>query len=177
MDGLRHEEIRGAASSHIIGNKSINVTEIYTQVVLKEMQGRFGKRKESVINGQTLTIDAGDMVETIKTFGNKKTAITKGNIEETIFVGDKRVTIITGNYKVKVGAGGIDISAAGSAKLTGLKGVTIQGLKTNINSATVSLGALPVKGNVVTGLPGVPSTFCYISGLPPRGSMTVKASI
>jgi hypothetical protein len=177
VDGLRHEEIRGAASSHIIGNKSINVTEIYTQVVLKEMQGRFGKRKESVINGQTLTIDAGDMVETIKTFGNKKTAITKGNIEETIFVGDKRVTIITGNYKVKVGAGGIDISAAGSAKLTGLKGVTIQGLKTNINSATVSLGALPVKGNVVTGLPGVPSTFCYISGLPPRGSMTVKASI
>jgi hypothetical protein len=177
VDGLRHEEIRGAVSSHVIGNKSTNVTEIYTQVVLKEMQGRYGKRKETVNYGQELTVLTGDIVESIKTLGNKKTTLTAGNIEETIIKGDRKVTIIAGNYKVKVGVGGVDISAVGNAKLTGLKGVTIQGLKTDINSATVNLGVMPIKGGVVTGLPGVPSTLCYVTGLPPKGSTTVKASI
>lgn len=177
VNGLRYEEIRGSASYSYQADKSENCLGVYTQVVVKEMQGRFGKRKETVSLGQELTVLTGDIKETIQTFGNKKTWLTKGNIEETIVAGDRKVNIIAGNYKVSVGAGGVDIKAIGSAKLTGLKGVTIQGLKTDIKSATVSLGALPVKGGVVTGLPGVPSTLCYVTGIPPKGSVTVKASI
>lgn len=177
VNGLRYEEIRGSASYSYQTDKSENCLGVYTQVVVKEMQGRFGKRKETVNFGQELTVLTGDIKETIQTFGNKKTWLTKGNIEETIVAGDRKVNIIAGNYKVSVAAGGIDIKALGSAKLTGLKGVTLTGLKTDIKSATVSLGAVPVKGGVVTGLPGIPSTLCYVTGIPPKGSMTVKASV
>jgi hypothetical protein len=176
VDGLRVERLN-AATYQYQGNKSENCGDTYSQVVVKEMQGNFGKRKDMVKQGQELTVLTGDIKETIQTFGSRKTNITKGNIEEIIIAGDKKINIITGNYKVSVGAGGIDIKALGSAKLTGLKGVTIQGLKTDIKSATVNLGVLPLKGGVVTGLPGTPSTTCYITGIPPRGSLTVKASI
>lgn len=173
VNGLRREQITGAASYEFQKDKSENVMGVYTQVVVKEMQGRFGKRKETVLNGQELTIITGDMLETIKTFGSKKTKLTAGNIEETIIKGDKKITIVVGNYKVSVAAGGIDIKATGSAKITGLKGVTLQGLKTDIQSPTVSIGAIPVKGGVVTTL----THLDYVVGIPLRGSLTVKASI
>lgn len=176
VSGLRKEQIIGAASYEYQKDKSENCLGVYTQTVMKEMQGRFTKRVETVYLGQELTVMTGDMVETIKTFGNKKTTLTLGNIEETIIKGDRKVTILVGKYSVTVAAGGIDIKATGTTKLTGLAGVTIQGLKTDINSATVNLGAIPLKGGVVTGLP-VPSHLDYMTGLPLKGSATVKASI
>jgi hypothetical protein len=173
VDGLRYEEIKGSASYSYQTDKSENCLGVYTQIVIKEMQGRFGKRKETVTQGQELTVLTGDIKETIQTFGSKKTRLTKGNIEETIVAGDRKVNIIAGNYKVSVGAGGVDIKALGSAKITGLKGVILQGLKTDIKSATVSLGALPLKGGVVTSL----THLDYITGLPLRGSLTIKAGM
>jgi len=176
VNGMRREQVGGSSSYEYQTDKSENIMGVYTQVVVKEMQGRFGKRKETVYLGQELSIMTGDMKESIVTFGNKKTTLTAGNIEETIIKGDKKVTIAVGNYKVSVAAGGVEIQALGSAKLTGLKGVTIQGLKTDIKSATVSIGALPVKGAVVIGLPGLPSHLDYVTGIPLKGSFTVKAS-
>ena len=177
VDGLRHEEIRGAASSQIIGNKSINVTEIFTQVVLKEMQGRYGKRTESVTQGQTLTVDNGDIVETIKFFGSKKTNIVKGNIEELIGQGNRDTKILAGDYSVLAVAGGINMNAGKGVGLGSAKSVTMTAPVVNVNGLTVNLGAIPIKGNVVVGLPGVPSHFDYVTGIPLRGSATVKASI
>lgn len=177
VDGLRHEEIRGAASSHIIGNKSINVTEIYTQVVLKEMQGRYGKRKESVIKGQELTVDTGDIVETIKTFGNKKTRVVKGNIEEFILKGDRKTQIVSGNYSVLVGAGKASFTAGQDISLTSAKKVKMVAPTVDVSGGTVNLGAIPARGNVIIGLPGAPSHFDYVTGVPLKGSNTVKASM
>lgn len=178
VDGLRQESITGAASYSYEKDKTENCLGVYTQVVIKEMQGRFGKRKETVLLGQTLEIMTGDMVETIKTFGSKKTTLTLGNIEETIIAGNKKINIVAGNYSLSIVAGNIDIKTiAGQLKMTSTLGATISGgVSTKVNGLTVSLGTLPIKGGVVTGFPGIPSHFDYVTGLPLVGSLTVKAS-
>ena len=178
VDGLKKETIGGAASYSFQSDKSENIMGVYTQVVIKEMQGRFGKRKETVLNGQELTVMTGDMVETIATFGSKKTFLTSGSIVETLLNGYKKINIAVGGYKLIVAAGGIDIMAlAGKVNITGTSGVTIKGVKADVSALSVNLGAIPVRGGVVVGLPGVPSHFDYTTGLPLKGSATVKASI
>jgi len=179
VGGMRQERIVGAASSEYQKDKSENVLGVYTQVVIKEMQGRFGKRKETVLLGQELEVMTGDMKETIKTFGSKKTNITLGNIEENIIAGSRKTDIKAGNYSVKTLAGNIDISTVlGQVSVTGTLGATFSGgVSTSVKGLTVGLGSLPIKGGVVTGLPGIPSHFDYLTGLPPKGSFTVQASI
>jgi hypothetical protein len=173
VNGMRREVIGGSASHEYQSDKSENCMGVYSQVVIKEMQGRFGKRKETVLKGQELTIMTGDMIESIKTFGSKKTTLTSGSIVETLLKGHKKINIAIGGYILKVGVGGIDITAAtGSVNVKGTKGVTLQGLKTNIKSLKVDIGTLP-KAGVVTAL----THFDYCVGIPLRSSTTVKASI
>lgn len=178
VDGLKKEVVRGSATYEYQSDKSENVLGVYTQVVVKEMQGKFGKRKETVLLGQELEILTGDMKESIKTFGSKKTTLTLGNIEETIIAGNRKVSIIAGNYSVDVKAGNIEIKTlAGTAKLSGSLGVTLSSLvKAEVKALSVSLGMGPM-GGVVTGMPGIPSHLDYVVGIPPRGCMTVKAGL
>jgi hypothetical protein len=174
VNGMRKEIIGGAGSYEYQTDKSENCMGVYSQVVIKEMQGRFGKRKETVLLGQELTVMTGDMVESIKVFGSKKTTLTSGSIVETILNGYKKINIALGGYILQVGVGNINLTAAtGTVNVTGTAGVTIKSLKTDINSATVNIGAIPVRGGVVTSLTHID----YVTGLPLRGSMTVKASV
>jgi hypothetical protein len=178
VDGLKKEVIRGSATYEYQSDKSENILGVYTQVVVKEMQGKFGKRKETVLLGQELEILTGDMVESIKTFGSKKTTLTLGNIEETIIAGNRKVSIIAGNYSVDVKAGNIEINTlAGTAKLSGSLGVTVSSLvKADVKALSVNLGMGPT-GGVVTGMPGVPSHLDYVTGAPLLGAKTVKAGL
>jgi hypothetical protein len=178
--GLKKEDIGGSATYAYQSDKSENVLGVYTQVVIKEMQGKFGKRKETVLLGQELEIMTGDMVESIKTFGSKKTTLTLGNIEETIIAGNRKISIIAGKFTVDVKAGNIEITTlAGTAKLSGSLGVTVSSLaKAEVKALSVNLGMGPIRSGVVTGLPGgIPSHFDYVCGIPPRACMTVKAGM
>jgi hypothetical protein len=179
IHGLRHEQIFGAASYDYHASKSENCAEIYTQTVVKEMQGNFGKRKEKVLQGQELTIVAGDDVESITTYGNKKTTLTAGNIEDNIIAGNRKVNIVAGNYTIGITAGNIEIStSAGQAKVSGsLKAILQSLVEADVSALKVSLGSVPVKGGVVTGLPVAPSDFCKVTGIPYRGSSTVQSSL
>jgi hypothetical protein len=175
VNGLRKEVIRGSGTYEYHSDKSENVMGVYTQVVIKEMQGRFGKRKETVLQGQQLEIIAGDNKDTIKTLGNKKTMLTAGNIDEMIIKGNRKTTIVAGKYLVTVLKGKVQMtSLAGTIDLLGLKGVNITSpKKVTVMSKKVSLG-LGV-GSVVTGLMGLPSHFDYCTGAPLKGCSTVKA--
>jgi hypothetical protein len=178
VDGLKKEIIRGSATYEYQSDKSENVLGVYTQVVIKEMQGKFGKRKETVLLGQELEILTGDMKESIKTFGSKKTTLTLGNIEETVIAGNRKTSIVAGNYTVDVKAGNINIGTlAGTAKINGSLGVTLSSLvKAEVKALSVSLGMGPT-GGVVTGMPGVPSHLDYVCGSPLLGAKTVKAGL
>jgi hypothetical protein len=178
VDGLKKEDIRGSASYSYQTDKSENVMGVFTQTVIKEMQGKFGKRKETILNGQELQVITGDILETISTFGNKKTKLTKGNIEENIIAGNRNFTIIKGDYKVSITSGNINISTTtGKATLKGTTGVTINGKSIDLNGPKVSIGSSPVKGGVMVGLPGAVSYYESLTGLPGRGSSTVKAAL
>ena len=180
IHGLRHEQVYGASSYDYHASKTENCMEVYTQTVVKEMQGNYGMRKDKVLLGQELTVMKGNIEENIKTFGSKRTTLTKGNIEETIILGNRRTDIIAGNYKLDIKKGNVTLGTwVGNVDIESKTGkVSLKGLvSADVNALKVNLGKLPVRGGVVTGLPGVPSTFCYITGLAPRGSTTVKASI
>ena len=62
--------------------------------------------------------------------------------------------------------------------INGMLSVTVKsGVKLNLKGPMVEIGQIPTMGGVVTGLPGVPSTTCYITGSPFLGSKTVKCAI
>jgi hypothetical protein len=176
--GSIHEQILGAASYDYHTNKTETCTEVYTQTVVKEMQGNFGLKKEKILKGQELTIAVGNKTETLLK-GSKKTTLIAGNIEETIVAGNRKVNIVAGKYTVSVKAGNIEIGTlTGQAKVNGNLGVVLQSLvKADIKALKVKLGSLPIKGGVVVGLGGIPSHFDYVTGIPLKGSSTVSASI
>jgi hypothetical protein len=176
VNGLQREQIRGSASHEYHSDKTENVLGVYTQTVIKEMQGKFGKRKETVLLGQELEVMTGNIKETIKTFGNKSTTLTLGNIEEKIIAGNRKCSILLGKYTVDIKAGNIEIKTlAGQAKLSAIAGVTIESVaKADVKALQVKLGMGP-HGGVVTGLPGLPSHFDYMTGAPVKGTFTIKA--
>lgn len=175
VDGLRTEIVNGSASYQYQSDKTESILGVYTQTVTKEMQGKFGKRKETVLQGQALEILAGDNTDTITTFGNKKTSLTLGNIEESIIAGNRKISIKTGNYTLDILAGNINITTkAGKATIDALGGVTISGLAgVTVKGSTVNLGMSPLRGGVITSL----SHLDYTTGIPLRGSLTVKAGL
>jgi hypothetical protein len=178
VDGLRTETIRGSSSKQYQSDKSENVMGIYTQVVIKEMQGKFGMRKETVLAGQDLQIIAGDNQDTITTFGSKRTNIVLGNIMENIVAGNKITSIVTGNHLTNVLTGNISKNAlAGMISMSASLGIYLSSPVTaQIKATTVSLGVGP-SGGVLLGLPGQPSAYDPIVGTPFLGSMTVQSSI
>ena len=181
VDGLRTESIGGSASYGYQADKTENVMGVYTQVVVKEMQGRFFKRKTTITGGNDeLTVLAGDISETIQGFGNKKTTLLgAGNIIEYVASGSKFVTLQAGQYALNVLSGGVSINcSAGQTTLSGTS-VLVQGtVYAEVSAPKVNLGlAGTPKGAVVTGAPGKPSHLDYLTGLPLLGTATVSAGV
>lgn len=129
-----------------------------------------GSKKVSTVTGS---------IETSTTTGNIKETIVTGNSAESITTGNKKIEVKTGNIEIKTSVGKINInSTTQEVTLEGmLKAKIKSGVTIELVAPTVSIGQLPTKGNVVLGLPGVPTHVCAITGLPFLGSATVTASI
>ena len=176
VDGLKTETIRGAASSTYSADKSINVSGIYNEIVVKEKQAQYGKRKVTVSGDDELTIVKGNLTQTILGFGNKKTTLQgAGSIEESILTGNRKISIKAGNYDLKVSSGQVNIKTSlgtvtvkgTTVEVEGTASVTVKGIKVYLGGGS--------RGGVVTGQPGVPSHLDYVTGVPLKGAMTVSA--
>jgi len=176
ISGFKKETIRGSTQESVLGDKTISVSGVWTDIALTEKQCKFAKRKTTITLGDDeLEVLAGNIKETIKTFGKRTTTVTTGSIEETIIAGNRSTKIKAGNYTVSVTAGVIKIETLlGSISLKGTN-VTIDGkLLTTIKSPLVRIGNGALIGGVVSGLPGKPNHFDYLTGLPLRGSFKVS---
>ncbi len=167
-----------------------------------------GSRDEKYLNGnlkrtlllgnEETDIVAGNIKENL-VLGSKQTSVVTGNIEESIVTGNsteaitagnKSISVTTGNITIEVTAvGNINIktsvgavsvsSLAQTVDISGALTVSIKsGVKLNLSGPLVDIGQLPVRGGIVTGLPGPGiSHLDYLTGLPLSGSKTVSASI
>jgi hypothetical protein len=167
----------GMSDTITTGNHQTTVTtgDITRTITTKSSVGF--KDEIKVGNHQT-TVTTGDKKETIKT----------GSSTEDISVGSKKVTIKTGDFLVNITSGNIDIktktgkvkvsTATQTVDINGMSTVTVKSnTKLKLVGPQVEIGQMPTKGGVVCGIPGAFSTVCYITGTPPMGSKTVKATI
>jgi hypothetical protein len=176
INGLKTENISGSVSESVQSDKSVNVLGVMSEIVVKEMQGKFGIRKTTITTGNDeLTVLAGNISETITTFGKRSTMVTAGSIEETLLSGTYKTTIGAGSYAINVTTGAISISStAGTVTMSGTA-VTVTGnIAVQVNAPIVQLGNGALIGGVVSGLPGLPTHFDYCTGLPLKGSMKVS---
>jgi hypothetical protein len=175
INGLRKENITGSETKSVQSDKTLSVLGVYTENVIKEMTGKYGKRTTQITTGNDeLTVMAGNITETM-TFGKRSLTIqTTGSIEENLTSGTYKTTVSAGAYTINVKTGTIDIkSNAGLVTISGTA-VTIKGnLTVSVDSPIVRLGSGAPLGGAVTGLPGIPSDFCKVTGIPYRGSMKV----
>jgi len=176
ISGLKFEEVMGNSAESIQGLKSIGATT-YSEVIVKDFQSKMGSRKTIVTTGDDdTTLLKGSIKETILgPAAGKSTTVATGSIEEKIVAGNRTTSIGTGFYKVDVKAGTITLQTNGLVTVSG-SSVSVNGkIIAAINAPIVTLGNNAVKGGVVTGLPGLPSQFCYVSGIPLKGSLSVFA--
>jgi hypothetical protein len=176
ITGLKTEQIGGSVTESVQSDKSVSVAGVYSETVVKEMQGKFGVRKTTITTGNDeLTVLAGNISETIATFGKRSTLVTAGSIEETVLTGSYKTTVGAGSYTISVGTGTISISSTvGTVSMSGTA-VTITGnLAVQVNAPIVQLGNGALIGGVVSGLPGIPTHFDYVTGLPLKGSLKVS---
>ena len=178
VNGLKKENITGSETQSVQSDKTLSVLGVYTENVIKEMSGKYGKRTVQITTGNDeLKVLAGNITETITTFGKRSTTITSGSIEEKLISGTYKTTVTAGSYAINVNAGSIEIkTSAGLVTVSGTS-VTIKGsLTVSVDAPIVRLGSNAPIGGVVTGLPGIPSTYDFTTGLPFKGSLKVSAA-
>lgn len=183
INGMKTENISGSSFESVQATKSVSCAD-YSENVINLRQAKIGKRKTTITMGNDeLTLMKGSILETL-TFGKRSTKVVAGDalskgvaIEENITTGHRVTEIGLGNYTVSVKAGMIKIGTkAGMVSISG-NTVNISGtLVTNLKAPMVKMGSNPVKGGMIVGLPGVPSHFDYMTGVPHKGSMTVSAT-
>jgi hypothetical protein len=124
--------------------------------------------------GDELTVVGGDISETITTFGKKTTSVSIGPIEQSVGLGLASTKLGVASYDLNVKAGTINIkTSAGMVTVSGTT-VSIKGsLVVNVGAPIVRVGNGAPIGGAITGLPGLPSHFDYLCGLPHKGSFKV----
>jgi hypothetical protein len=175
ISGMKKESIVGASSASIQGDNTINVMGVFTESVIKEKQSKIGKRKTTITTGNDeLTLIKGNILETIQTFGKKSTTITAGSIEQTLITGKHKTSITSGAYNVEVSAGSAGIKAlAGATSMQSLT-MTLKGsANVYMDTPIARLGSGASIGGAISGMPGKPSHFDYVTGAPHKGSMKV----
>ena len=176
INGLKTENVLGSTSETVQSDKTVNVLGVSTENVTKEKQCKFGKRKTTITTGNDeLEVIRGNISESITTFGKRKTSILSGGIEESIGTGSYETSIKLGSYKLKVTTGGIELKTnIGTVTVSGTT-VAIKGTAmVNIEAPLVKVGKGALLGGIVSGLPGKPNHFDYMSGSPLKGSMKVS---
>jgi hypothetical protein len=182
VNGLKTENITGSAEETVQSEKSVSVSGNYAETVIKQKQNKFGSRKTLISTGDDETqVIKGSLKESI-TLGKRITEVggpgvpglPGPGITQSLMSGTCSTTVKAGQYKVNVTAGGIEIkTSAGTVKISGTS-VSINGTVIGtIDAPIVKIGKGAPFGGAVTGLPGIPSDFCKISGVPFKGSMKV----
>ena len=184
INGLKTETVTGSASEIYQNDFSSNVMGMSSEVVVQEKMCKFGKRKTTITTGNDETeVLLGSVEETIK-IGKRGTTVrtvaapissptvaveTKvgaGNVETGILGGKFVVDIKAGSAEIKTKLGTIEISGTSIAiKATAL---------VNVEAPLVKLGGGALVGGVVSGLPGNPNHFDFITGSPLKGSSKVS---
>ena len=176
INGLKTENVLGSTTEAVQSDKTVNVLGVSTENVTKEKQCKFGKRKTTITTGNDeLEVIRGNIDESITTFGKRKTSILSGGIEESIGTGSYETSIKLGSYKLNVTTGGIELKTnLGTVTVSGTT-VAIKGTAlVNIEAPLVKVGKGALVGGIVSGLPGKPNHFDYMSGAPLKGSMKVS---
>ena len=182
VNGLKTENITGSAEETVQSQKSVSVSGDYSEVVVKQKQGKFGSRKTLISTGDDETqILKGSLKESI-TLGKRITEVGGPGvpglpgmgIEQSILSGTCSTSIKAGQYKVNVSLGGIEIkTSAGTVNVSGTS-VTIKGtLSVKVDAPIVQVGKGAPFGGAITGLPGKPSHYDYVTGAAHKGSMKV----
>lgn len=176
INGLKKENITGSASEIVQSDKTVNVLGVSTENVTKEKQCKFGKRKTTITSGNDeLQVVRGNIDESITTFGKRKTNILSGGIEESIGTGSYKTDIKVGSYKLNVTTGGIELKTnLGTVSFSGTTVSVKATALVNIEAPLVKVGKGALVGGIVSGLPGKPNHFDYMSGAPLKGSMKVS---
>jgi len=174
--GFMEEKIGGTYSIGVAGDMSLNVGGFkgFSETIIKEKNSIIGSRKTKIATGSDdLLIVLGNLKETL-TFGQRITTVATGGISNTIGAGSFTNTIGTGSYTLSVGAGAINLTtAAGVVSMTGTA-INITGtVAVSVTAPIVRVGLGAPLGGAVTGLPGIPSTFDPVVGIPYLGSMKV----
>lgn len=176
INGLKKENVLGSTSETVQSDKTVNVLGVSTENVTKEKQCKFGKRKTTITTGNDeLEVIRGNIDESITTFGKRKTSILSGGIEESIGTGSYETNIKLGSYKLNVTTGGIELkTSVGTVTVSGTSVSVKATALVNIEAPLVKVGKGALVGGIVSGLPGKPNHFDYMSGAALKGSMKVS---
>jgi len=192
IEGAREEEVVGGYNNSVQGAMNLTVGDMYTEKVNKEKAEQFGSRKTSIAKGSSeLEIQSlvGSIKEEIKFTGFKTTKIKLGGItEEITSAGSRSFKTKFGNHTINTKLGFIEHATdSGSVTLkTKLGSLTAQSslgidIKTQkFSNINIDGGVINLKGtNSILGMGGVVTDKThvdYITGAPPKGSSSVKAS-
>jgi|GEM_PF-6318446 len=161
--------------SLILGNKETNLTA----GDLKEKLLAGNREAELTLGDHIIDVKTGNIQEKVK-LGDSTESITTGNKDINIKVGDFTVSITKGEINISTTAGSVNVaSKTGEVVVNGMRGVEVKSTaKVVVKAPKVELGQLPATmGGIVTGLPGIPSHFDYLTGSPLKGSATIKATM
>lgn len=179
INGMKEEFIDGGSTESVQNNKNVSVGGVYSESSVKEMQGKFGSRKITIgpKGDDDLEVTLGNIKQTITGFGQRKLSVNGGNIKETIGNFEHTTEMKLGTYKLSVGQGKFEIVAPlGVVTLEGST-VTIKGnIMVSVDAPIVKIGKNAPIGGVITGIPGIPSHFDYVTGAPLKGSLKVSAT-
>lgn len=179
INGMKEEKIDGADVQSIQSDKTLSVAGQYSETVSKEKQSKYGSRKTTIApkGSDELEVMAGDIIQTITTFGQRKLTVNKGPIQIKETIGNKvyEISMLIGTYKIDAKLGKLEIQAPTGVVTMEGSTVTIKG-KTlvNVDAPMVKIGSGALIGGVVSGLPGIPNHFDYVTGSPLAGSFKVS---
>jgi hypothetical protein len=186
--GLQVNKYMAAKEDVYAADKTKIVNGTSSEICMKDKQLTCMSRKITLVNSpispqgpMVATADEkevmfGDIKESIKYAGSKKTSLKLGNIEDSIIAGSKKTSISLGSYSVAVKAGSVSINTKlGSVTVSGstvsVKGdfaVTAKAPLISMNGSLVKLGN-GAKPGVVTFM----SHQDYVTGIPLRPSPLV----
>lgn len=198
IEGSDKYKIEGALTQEILGSGTVTfgsgynliVGDAFVEKVTKEKQETFGNRRTQILSGGSeLVIKStqGNISEEITKIGNRTLSITTGNIEETIKTGSRSFKTNAGSFDALTDSGNVTLKTkSGQVALSTSTGSLKMGASLNITIKTKAISNVNIEGGTInlkgrTGTSGGVVTdkthYDYITGAPPKGSMSVKGTL
>lgn len=134
--------------------------------------------KTAIMDGSSLLEINMGSIRMLTNIGDIGAMTLMGDVRIGAGMGDVKVGVMEGAVTVKnyLGDEGIKLSTyVGAIQMTSMQGMELRSPESiKLMTNYCEIGGI-MQGGVVTGLPGVPSHFDYMTGLPLKGSPTVMA--